>query len=325
VNSEKTRGVRGVLAAHTLEDWLICLTILVDNLGDVMDTCDYPAAEAAAPPPPDQPLPVVLSRQDGPIDPAARERIVAYLAGLTERGAVETKRGKDGRPILGPDEKPITKKVSPRHAFRAMRLLNTFGRQALHQRRLDRAARRAEGRAFCLNDHVTETVNLAGQRQTEEARRRGLSCAAELDIETQRAINAAAEAELVAAGLVDPTPAVTSQAGTAADPARRRDWVIPAAVQAGIMARLVDMVDPQGDEFAVLRLRERLMAAGVLGLFSQLALEQQEFDLVDETAGEVFDEERALAEMDEAERLRLAERKRWREEAAARAAGAAAC
>jgi hypothetical protein len=270
-----------------------------------------PPAPNSAPTPAPEPTPALRSpahpdelRQEWPLDPAAGDRILAYLASLTVRGAVETRKARNGQ--------EYTRKVSPRTAMRAMRTLGLFSRLALRQQQLDRQAQAQVGTGFSWMAHVTETVNLGGQRATEEAQRRGLSCAAELDDATLDAIATQAEAELKAMGIDCSVPA--GPPGPEEDPAKRQDWVVPVATKQQIMSRLVGMVDPQGDEFAELRTRERLMAGRLLGFFRRLALEQQELDRRLGPAEPVFDEEQLMAEWDALEQQRIAERKREREE-----------
>jgi hypothetical protein len=250
-----------------------------------------------------QQLPGDKKPQLWPHDPAARDRIIDYLVKVSRPGAQEVRKDKNGQEII--------RNIKPREALRAMRTLGGYGKLELKQQRLDHQGRAAAGRSFCLKDHVTAAIGIAGRRLTAEAQRRGLSCAAELDAATKKAIFAEVDAELKETG--------AAEADRPAAPAPRRGGVIPVAAQRQIMTRLIDMADPLGQEFQVLRTRERLMAARILATFWRLALEQEQLDRAIAAGGKAFDLDRVLDEVEEAARLRLEERKREDEELRLRA------
>jgi len=243
-------------------------------------------------------------RQVWPIDPAARARIIESLTRQSQREATLKTKNKDGQ--------TIERKFKPREALQAMRLLKRFGSLALEQQRLDREAHGHVNRSRTLNDFVTPVVELAGDRLHEEAMRRGLDCAAELDPETRDAICDQAERDWVAKH--GPVPQYGPKPLVEFAPEQRNDWVIPAEAQAQIMARLVDMVDPQGDEYHELRPRERVMAGKVLTSFCGLVQEQQRLDREEEAAGPIFDWEKWVEEIDADRPRLLAERKQRRAE-----------
>ena len=138
-----------------------------------MDRCVPPTPAVVAPPGPTAADRVIVPdcptevhpdqfRQDWPLEPEERALVVNWLATMSVRGATYD----DGQ------------LVRPRHALRAMTTMTALGRLALEQKQLDRLGQLEEGRRFCLNDHVTDAVDLGGRLMTEEAHRRGLSCPA---------------------------------------------------------------------------------------------------------------------------------------------------
>ena len=154
---------------------------------------------------------------------------------------------------------------------------------------------------------------------TEEAQRRGLECASELDKETCDAIYDQAEAEMQAQG-IDTDPAGVNRPR----PPRRGTWIIPQVTMALAIARLIDMVNPDGEEGHELRPRERLMAAQLLIQLDRLAMDQDAFAQEVWAAGPVFDLDRALDEIEAAIPRRLEERRRERAEGLRRLAEAEA-
>jgi hypothetical protein len=238
---------------------------------------------------------------DAPLSAQKRARIVDWLAQMSRPGAVYTYQRREGDHVV-----TVTKKVSRRNALRAMRTLATYQRQALQQQKADRRVQREEAESYRLKDYVTPVVELAGDRMLAEARRRGLEYAAELDPETCAAIMRQAEEELKAYG-IDGGPKERK-------PYRARPtWVISQAVQDAVVARLVDLVDPEGREAQEAKLRERFIAASVLAQWDRLRAEQARAAHEAE-AHPVFDREQALAETEALMQERLAEREREREE-----------
>src|SRR5262245_41311825 len=252
------------------------------------DREDIPAPGAAADAPPRR----TLGAAEG-------GRIVDWLAAVAKPGARVATRQREG------DEEGRRRPVRPRSALRAMRLLAGFRRVGLERRKLDHAARAEAAGAYALKDYVTPVVALAGDRAHAEAMRRGLDCAAALPVEDRDAIYDRAEAELRAAG-VDTDPHGVHR--PRAEP--EATWQVPDAVVAEVLARLVDMVDPEGVEARRLRPRARLMAAQVLLLFERIGLEEERFSRAVRAGGPVFDRTAALAEMEEIVQRRLVERRR---------------
>jgi hypothetical protein len=83
------------------------------------------------------------------------------------------------------------------------------------------------------------------------------------------------------------------------------------------MDELANLIDPPGAAAAELcprKLRSVVQATKILTFFDKLTIAQMKFDDAEDAAGEFFDEEKALAEMEEAKRQRLEERKREDEE-----------
>jgi hypothetical protein len=231
---------------------------------------------------PYQPATMEQLHQDWPLDPVALAPIVAGLTALTRRGATKTVQSED----KDKNDKPKACAVKPRETFRAMRALNKIGWLALGQQRRDHKAKQHNGQQT-LNDAVTAVIPEAHARMTEEAQRRGLSCAAELDNPTAKAIYAQAEKDHIARNGPLPQTGPTPIPPTA--PERRNDWIIPQETQAEIMNRLRDMVDPHGDEYQELRPREYLMAVEVLLMYRRLVDAQVEFDRLVHTGGTATD------------------------------------
>jgi hypothetical protein len=214
--------------------------------------------------------------QDWPLDPSALAPIVAGLTALTRRGATKTVRRKNK------NDEPKPCAVKPRETFRAMRALNKIGWLALGQQRRDYKAKQHNG-PETLNDAVTAVIPDANALMTEEAHRRGLSYAAELDNPTAKAICAQAEQDHIARN--GPLPQTGPPPLKPTAPERRNDWIIPQETQAQIMNRLRDMVDPHGAEYQELRPREYLMAVEVLLMYRRLTDAQEQFDRLVQTGG----------------------------------------
>jgi hypothetical protein len=165
----------------------------------------------------------------------------------------------------------------------------------------------AQNSPTALNDFVSPVLDIAGPRMTAEAHARGLSCAGELDQETCEAIYEQARVDWVAQNGPEPSRGPTPVAETPAG--LRNDWLIPPEVRRQVMTRLHDMADPAGTEGAALPVRERLMAARVLGRFGALSAAQQRLDRRIQAAGPIPDWDRLRAEAEESDRLRIAQRK----------------
>jgi hypothetical protein len=222
---------------------------------------------------------------------------------MAQRGATKTRKFRD----RNNEVKEVTHKVRPRESLRAMRIINAIGRLSLRQQRRDHKAKQHQGERT-LNDCVTPDIPRASQLLTQEAKRQGLSCAAELDRPTRKALCAQARHEYIAAH--GPMPQTGPKPLKETAPERRNDWVIPKETQAQIMTRLRDMVDPKGDEHQELRPREFLMAAEVLFGFCRLVDAQERFDMLVQTGGTPTDWEALDLELEEIARRRIEERKR---------------
>ena len=90
--------------------------------------------------------------------------------------------------------------------------------------------------------------------------------------------------------------------------------LIPRRLQDQIMARLSAMINPAGDEFATLTMRERLMAGKVWVQFRRLGHEQWKLNRLIQNVAKGVDEKKAWEGAEEEEKARLAERKRDAEE-----------
>ena len=212
------------------------------------------------------------------LDPASRDRIVAGFAAMAQPGATHTYTNRHNQ--------KVTKPVRPREALRAMKILHELGTLTLEQQRQDHLDQ-LHNNDKTLNDVVSPVHDIAGDRLHDEAMRRNLSCAAELDVETVRAVYAASKAEWEAKN--GPEPERGPQPVAETPPEQRNDWIIPPEVQHMVMGRLQDMVDPQGEEFHRLRVRERLMAGRVLCRFCALGAAQQRLDRQIAAGGPVLD------------------------------------
>ena len=112
---------------------------------------------------------------------------------------------------------------------------------------------------------------------------------------------------------IGPKPLVDSP------PEQRNDWIIPRETQVQITTRLLDMALPSGEEYKVLKPRERQMAVKVLTMFCDLSAAQNRLDRAGEAQGPTTDWD-ALYDTIEADApRRIAERKRQKEEFDARA------
>jgi hypothetical protein len=263
------------------------MTPLIDPLNPAP-----PAPEATvADPPPEEPTvtyqPPSLEElhQDSPLDPKARPPIVAGLVAMAQRGAAKTYINEEGE--------TVTCKVKTGESLRAMRAVNALGRLSLRQQKADHNAK-LHRNSTTLNDHVTPVIPLAHQRMTEEARRRGLSCAAALDKATSEAVCDKAEKDYIAEH--GPLPQTGPKPMKPTAPERRNDRLIPKEAQVQIMNRLRDMVDPNGQELPP---HEYLQAVQVLVMFCRLVDDQERFDRLVQTGGPTTDWEALRREWEE--------------------------
>ena len=263
---------------------------------------DGSANPSGTPPPPDQ-IPKAADLQPG-IDPEARDRIVAGLIAMSKPGATTTRRLPDGR--------TITTKVTRRHALRAMELAAQLASMNREQKKDDHQAKLHDNKGLTLNDFVTLDVPIAGDRMHEEAMRQGLSCAAELPDETIQAISAQASKDYEDENgpLPEPGPKPLKQT----PPKQRQDWTIPLSGHCLILARLQDMTDPQGQEYQLMRDRERLRAVRVLTRFGRLLAAQARWDHQLETGEQPVDWDQAHLDIQRRMKDRLAERRAEDEE-----------
>jgi hypothetical protein len=205
---------------------------------------------------------------------------------------------------------PRRRTVKPREVLAAMRLAAGLSRIALDNQRVERLDKAAANNAFTLKDAVVPCMGLAHERLMAEVRRRGLEYAAELDMETSRALCDQAELDWPhtpeAKRYPPPPPKVVRE--PFAMP------LIPRRLQDQIMARLSAMINPAGDEFATLSMRERLMAGKVWVLFRRLGHEQWKLNRLIQNVAKGVDEEKAWEGAEEEIRARLAECKREDEE-----------
>jgi hypothetical protein len=195
-----------------------------------------------------------------------QDKLVAHHSAKSKRGAKTTFINENG------DEKE--RDVTVREAIRHMKELLTYGTLTLQQQKLDAGIQDEDDEEEkTLNDFVTPVLPIAADRMEEEAAALGLSSAAELPMERAAAIFEEEQAKYEAA---HPKKARIGRKKPFEIPAdQRNDWIIPQETQLAVMARLVDMALPDGDEYKVLSERERLMASGLLGKFCRLGQDQQ--------------------------------------------------
>ena len=248
-------------------------------------------------------------RQDWPwLDVESQGRIVGGLIAMSKPGATTTR-------VL-PDGRTITTKVKRRHALRAIELASQLGSLGLEQQKDDHQAKlHNNDNNLTFNDITAEAgpvLDIAGPRLNEEVKRQGVSCVAELPQATVEAICAQAEKEYEAQH--GPKPQRGPKPIKQTPPEQRQDWGIPLEDQRMIMARLQDMTDPIGQEYQVMRDRERLRAVRVLIRFGRLVLAQARWDRLVETGEQPFDWDAFFDEADKKSADRIAERKRESEE-----------
>jgi hypothetical protein len=254
---------------------------------------------SGAPPPYQVPTATELHQNWPIIEPQARTRIIGGLVAMSKPVATTTRRLPDGR--------TVTTKVKRRDALRAMELANQLGNLSLEQQKDDHQANLHNNKDLTLNDFVTPVAELAGERATEEADRQGLYSAAELPEETIEAIHEQAKKDYEAEH--GPLPERGPKPLKQTAPEQRQDWIIPLEDQRMIMSRLQDMTDPQGQEYQLMRDRERLRAVRVLMRFGRLVLAQVRWDRQVETGPQPFDWDAAAAEMKILEKEHLARRR----------------
>jgi hypothetical protein len=207
-----------------------------------------------------------LLQQTWSLTQIVQNKLVSHHSAKSMRGAEITFINEDG------DE--VTRKVTPREAMRHMGELHTYAKLTLRQQKLDAGIHDEEDETEkTLNDFVTEVVPNAGQRMHDEAMALGLDCAAALPDERCAQIVAEEQAKYDAEH--PKNDRIGRKKPLEIPPDQRNDWVIPQETQAAVMARLVDMALPDGEEYQVISPRERLMASRLLGRFCHLGQEQQ--------------------------------------------------
>jgi hypothetical protein len=193
-------------------------------------------------------------------------KLVAHHSEKSRRGAKTT--------FIGENGKEDSREVTPREAIRHMKELHTYATLTLRQQKLDAGIEDDDDKKEkTLNDYVTPVLPIAGQRMHNEAMALGLDCAAALPDERCAQIFEEEQAKYEAAHPKKPRIGRKKPFEIPAD--QRNDWVIPQETQQAVMARLVDMALPDGDEYKVLSERERLMASGLLSRFCRLGQDQQ--------------------------------------------------
>jgi len=153
-------------------------------------------------------------------------------------------------------------------------------------------------------------MGLAHERLMEEVRRRGLEYAAELDKETRHAICTQARLDW-------PHTPEAKRYPPPPPKAVREPFAVPLIsrrLQQQIMTRLSAMINPAGEEFATLSVRERLMAGKVWVLFRRLGHEQWKLNRLIQNVAKGVDEAKAWEGAEEEEKARIAERRRDAEE-----------
>ena len=262
---------------------------------------------SGAPPPYQIPKAQELRNDWSILDPTSRGRIVGGLVAMSKPGATTTRRLPNGQ--------TITTKVKRRDALRAMELATQLGALNLEQQKDDHEAN-VHNNNFTLNDIVSPVMDVAAPRLAEEVQRQGVSCVAELPDEVIHDINQQARKDYE--NEHGPEPRRGPKPLKQASPEQRQAWGIPLEGQRMMMARLQDMTDPQGQEYQLMRDRERLRAVRVLMRFGRLVLAQVRWDRQVETGEQPFDWDAGVAWAKQKEKARIAERKREDEEDALR-------
>ena len=195
-------------------------------------------------------------RQDWFIPLDSQQRIMTRLIGIADGTSTEGKNA-DPRTVLG-----------------AARVVGLFSKLVLEQQKLDQqAGRHAADQPVTLEELTRRAHQLRRYRQEQlvvAAQQQGVAGIELLDEASRRAAHERARAQW---------QAEQQPAAPRTDAALRQVWPVTPAQRRRVVARLVDLADPQGVAGRVLPLRYLNAAGRTLAFFGRLAQEQQRLDL----------------------------------------------